>query len=77
MTSSTTPTEYRYAWYRPVTQEYSFVSDKILRTADEVISEVQRLEEEGEIDPEIWEGTSPEECFCGNDELTDVPADFF
>ena len=77
MTASLTKKKYRYSWYRPVTQEYSFRSDKILRTSEEVISEVKRLEEEGEVDYEIWEGTSPEECFCDNDELTDEPADFF
>ena len=66
-------TEYVYSWYRPVTQEYSFRSDKILRTSQEVISEVKRLEEEGEVVFEILEGTSSEECFCDNDELTDAP----
>ena len=66
---------YVYAWYRPVTQQYSFRSDKILKTADEVQGEVQRLEEEGELDPEIWQGNSPEQCFCDNELLTDDPLD--
>lgn len=66
-------TEYRYTWSRPVTQEYSFCSDKVFATAEEVISEVQRLEAEGEIDPDICDGYGYGDCFCDNDELTDDP----
>ena len=66
-------TEYNYTWSRPVTQEYSFWSDKVFSTAEEVIREVQRLEQESDLVPEIWDGNSPEQCFCGNDELTDDP----
>jgi|TARA_R100000030_G_C3231970_1_gene118514 hypothetical protein len=66
-------TEYIYTWSRPVTQDYSFWSDKIFSTAEEVIREAQRLEEEGEIDPDIHDGYGPGDCFCGNDELTDDP----
>ena len=68
-------TEYIYTWCRPVSQQYSFWSDKVFSTAEEVIQEVQRLEEEEEIDPDIHDGNAPEECFCGNDLLTDDPLD--
>lgn len=44
--------EFFYVWERPVTQVYSFYSAIKFTTSDQVIEEVQRLEEDGEIDPE-------------------------
>ena len=60
--------EFFYVWERPVTQVYSFYSSLKFTTSDQVIEEVQRLEEEGEIDPEI-DNDGDGDCFCENVQL--------
>ena len=51
-----------------MTQVYSFRSSIKFITSDQVIEEVQRLEEEGEIDPEIY-NDGDGDCFCENEQL--------
>lgn len=58
-----------YVWERPVTQVYSFYSARKLTTADQVMAEVQRLEEEGELDPEYDSDCGNGNCFCEEEEL--------
>ena len=61
--------EFFYVWERPVTQVYSFYSAIKFTTSDQVIEEVQRLEEDGEIDPEYDNDDCGGDCFCENVQL--------
>jgi hypothetical protein len=61
--------EFFYVLELPMTQVYHFHSTKKFTTADQVIEEVQRLEEEGEIDPEYDNANCCADCFCDNEKL--------
>jgi len=61
--------DFFYAFERPVTQVYYFHSARKLTTAEQVIQEVQRLEEEGEIDPEYEYDNCGGDCFCDDEQL--------
>lgn len=58
-----------YVWERPVTQLYCFYSRKKLTTADQIMGEAQRLEQEGELDPEIDNDCGDGRCFCEDERL--------
>lgn len=64
------PKKSYYIWERPVTQVYAFESVKKLTTADQVMAEAQRLEEEGELDPEVDHYCGEERCFCEGEALS-------
>ena len=51
-----------------MTQVYSFYSSIKFTTSDQVIEEVQRLEEDGEIDPE-YDNDGDGDCFCDDEQL--------
>jgi hypothetical protein len=58
-----------YVWERPMTQIYAFDSTKKLTSADDIMAEVQRLEAEGELDPELDNDRGEGRCFCGKTEV--------
>ena len=49
---------------------------KILFPSDEVFAKYNALRKMS-FSIEIWQGNSPEQCFCDNDLLTDDPLDHY
>jgi hypothetical protein len=64
------PKKFYYVWERPVMQVYAFDSVKKLTTADQVIAEAQRLEEDGRLDPEVDNDCGEGRCSCDGDTLS-------
>ncbi len=64
------PKKFYYVWERPVTQVYAFDSVKKLTTADQVMAEAQRLEEDGQLDPEVDSDCGEGRCSCDGDTLS-------